>query len=236
MAGEGAPTASGMAAKEPGKQILLLLFLGLVVLGASFLTTNKRGLLFYETNGLAANKANKIPEHLLTGGSGKLIYLTGNPTRRGSNPRIARRNIPPQQSSPGPGTVIGPGPSGPPQNSPTGPGTLPPVGGGISNPIGGGDLPPPGLGAPGSFGLGPTPLTLIPVAGDGGGGGGGDPGDPGNPGNPGDGGSGGGGGDPIVPAIPEPSSWLMMIMAVFALGLMLRHQARLALRIEPAAA
>ena len=229
MAGESAPTASGMAAKEPGKQILLLLFLGLVVLGSSFLTTNKRGLLFYETEGFAANQANKIPEYLLTGG-GKLVYLTGTPTRRGSSQRVARRLIPPQQPGQGPGTVIGPGPTGPSQNTPTGPTALPPVGTGIGNPIGGGDLPPPGLGLPGNFGLGPTPLTLVPVQPDTGGGGGGGTGG-------GDGGTGGGGGgDPVVPAIPEPSSWLMMIMAVFALGLMLRHQSSITLRKDFATA
>lgn len=73
-------------------------------------------------------------------------------------------------------------------------------------PAGGGG----GLGDGGGGGLG-----------DGGGGGGGSPGG----GGP-DGGGGGGGVDPPVAAVPEPSTWLLMIVAFGLCGSMLRRQRR----------
>ena len=121
-----------------------------------------------------------------------------------------------------------------------GPGlTLPPVGGGGGfgpSPIGPVGAVPPNPVTPGPVTPGPgtpepgtpgTPGTGTPGTGTPGTGtpGTGNPGT-GNPGtgDPGTGGGGSDGGGPVTPAIPEPESWLLMIMGLFGLGFMMRRQ------------
>lgn len=101
-----------------------------------------------------------------------------------------------------------------------------PVGGGGGGPVGGGGGGPVGGGGGGGGG-GPV----------GGGGGGGTVGGGGGGGGPvGEGGGGfGGGGGPPVAAVPEPATWLMMIIAFGLCGSMLRRQRRLQAR-RPACA
>lgn len=214
MASNRATTSAELAAMQPRFHFWLIVILGAALAASAFFSTNDRGLLLYDRpSAFAVQKPAIAPELLLTGFGAGVLH--------GNELRGARRAIPPRGLPPAAemsaqedtGGILGGSSAGPPVSMftpPAGPLSEQPVRLQISPARNATAVSLPGVGD-GNFGS--TPLGLIatttPIV---------DLSD-GNPGN--------GGGipaDPIIPAIPEPASWLMMIMAVFALGLMLRRQ------------
>lgn len=217
MASNGETTTVELAARQPRFHFWLVVILGAALAASTFLSSNDRGLLLYDRPSAFAVQQPVIAQELFLTGFGSGVL-------RGSERRGARRAIPARGFPPSAGLStpenIGTNPGGSPPGQPVSAFT-PPTGlpGGQADPF----LTGPANSAPvlslpgaGSGTFGNTPLGLIttntPIV------------DP-NDGRPGD-----GGGipvDPVIPAIPEPDSWLMMIMAVFALGSMLRRQKNL---------
>ena len=195
---------AALAAKQPRFHFWLLTSLGVAVFATSFLSHDKRGLLYYdEPSALLAEDLNMMPQFASGGyGVGRGGGERGNPLRR----TISRRGA-------APGTALTsqtPGGAGGFAGEPTvAPATQnfgeAPVTTLTSGPSTSGTQ----LGLPGfsTGGFNPSPIVLVIV-----------PSEPGPGPGPGDGGS-----DPVIPAVPEPASWLMMIIAVFALGTAIRH-------------
>lgn len=217
------------AAYVVGSLLLLLLL-------ASFFENDRRGLLF--TNLPEAFAANEFDQ---SGQSYRITFGTLPGGDYGARRTIPRRpaGFVPAGSSDSPAGAVGvPGNALAPDDGVT----LPSFG--SSEQLGVGDVPPSFLGN--NPGFPPTGGTPPPVGipGNPGGENPGDPGtpptDPGgeNPGDPGTPPTDPGGenpgdpgtpptdpGDPPVPAVPEPASWLMMIIGVAVLGQILRRRA-----------
>ncbi|MEN7538042.1 hypothetical protein [Aurantiacibacter flavus] len=200
------------AARQPKFHFWLLSSLGFVVLASSFLSHDKRGLLFYdEPTALLAEDLTMMPE-FITGGFGN--RLVGDGSGRGERPNSLRRTIGPRGAAPGlAGDTAGqtaPGGAVAPAAAPAVPNFADATGPALASGPAAGGTP---LGLPGFFGdgggFGPTPIGFVPVPGSDGGGSGSS--------------SGGDTPGPVVPAIPEPASWLMMIIAVFTLGSAIRR-------------
>tara|TARA_A100001391_G_scaffold188957_2_gene159963 strand:- start:36335 stop:37015 length:681 start_codon:yes stop_codon:yes gene_type:complete len=206
---------TAFAARQPKFHFWLLSSLGVVVLASSFLSHDKRGLLYYdEPTALLAEDLALMPEYITGGFGGRLA--TG-PSVGGERPNSLRRTIPPRGAVPQAAGLTGDTPA---QAAPAGaaaPFGLPatqdltgPIGPALaSGPASGTSSG--GLPGFGSSGFAPTPIGFVPTTtSDGGSSSGGSS-------------SGGGTPDPVVPAVPEPASWLMMIIAVFTLGSAIRR-------------
>lgn len=112
------------------------------------------------------------------------------------------------------------------------PGNASPVGG-ASQPAQLAALDPSGAGLTGGPLAGSGPLSFGPGAPVTSAGAPGNPGTPGNPTTPG-GGTGGSNTAPITPVgpVPEPSTWAMMLIGFFGLGVLLRHARRQSVQLE----
>ena len=193
-----------------------------LLLVASFFENDRRGLLF--TNLPEAFAANEFDE---SGQSYRITFGT-----LPGNYFGARRSIPRR-----PGGVTASSLADTPTGSAVGvPGsgfapdeglTLPTFGSSEQSAVG--EVPPSFVGN-NPIGLPPTGGAVPPIAVPGNPGGE-TPGDPGTPSDPGTDNPGNPGGetpvDPPVPAVPEPASWLMMIIGVAVLGQILRRRADL---------
>ncbi|WP_137680686.1 hypothetical protein [Aurantiacibacter suaedae] len=224
MATSTTQSLSAFVARQPKFHFWLLSSLGVVVFASSFLSHDKRGLLYYdEPSALLADDLALMPEYV-TGGFGS--RLANGPYGGGERPAGFRRAIGPRDPgfagapSAAPGGAIAPAGTPVPASLAEGPGPAL-----ASGPATGGS--PLGLPAFGDGGFAPTPIGFVP-AGDGGSSGGSSSGGGGSTSGgtsstSGGSSSGGGTPDPVVPAVPEPASWLMMIIAVFTLGSAIRR-------------
>ena len=227
----GGQSLSTLVARQPKFHFWLMSSLGVVVLASSFLSHDKRGLLYYdEPTALLADDLAMMPEYI-TGGFG--VRLATGRDGLGDRPNRLLRTIAPRGTEPTAAGSAGGAPGA--GNAPSTPNFIAPTGPALaSGPAAGGSSP--GLPAFGSSGgFAPTPIGFVPTPADGsssssGGSSGGDGGTSGGGTSGGDGGStsggsssGGGTPGPVVPAVPEPASWLMMIIAVFTLGSAIRR-------------
>ena len=205
----GKQSLSALVAKQPKFHFWLLSSLGVVVFATSFLTHDKRGLLYYdEPSALLAGEMAMMPDYV-TGGFGGRLATGPYRERGGERPNSLRRTIAPRGAVPpaagltgSPAAPVGAtAPATPNLADTTGPALA-------SGPVGAGS---PGLPAFGSSGgFAPTPIGFVST--------------PTSSGGSSSGGSSSGGTPgPVVPAVPEPASWLMMIIAVFTLGSAIRR-------------
>lgn len=201
---------AALAAKQPKFHFWLLTSLGVVVFATSFLSHDKRGLLYYdEPTALLAQNLSMMPEYASGGyGVGRSGGERGRPLRRTIAPRggaAPAAGLTSQSPAGSAGGLAGEQPVAPASSNLA---DLPATTLASGPAAGGTRLGLPGFGT-GGFDSSPIGLVIVP--------GEVDPG-------PGDGGSSGGDTpDPVIPAVPEPASWLMMIIAVFALGTAIRR-------------
>ena len=212
----GRQSLSALLARQPKFHFWLLSSLGVVVLASSFLSHDKRGLLYYdEPTALLADDLAMMPDYITGGFGGRLA--TGR-DGLGERPNRLLRTIAPRGTEPSAAGAAGGAPAAPGGViAPSAPGFTGPVGPALASApgTGGSSAGLPAFGSSGGFA--PTPIGFVPAPTDGG--------TSGGDGGSTSGGSSSGGGTPgpVVPAVPEPASWLMMIIAVFTLGSAIRR-------------
>ena len=218
----GRQSLSALLARQPKFHFWLLSSLGVVVLASSFLSHDKRGLLYYDApTALLADDLAMMPDYITGGFGGRLA--TGR-DGLGERPNRLLRTIAPRGTEPSAAGAAGGAPAAPGGAiAPSAPGFTGPVGPALASApgTGGSSAGLPAFGSSGGFA--PTPIGFVPAPTDGGSSSGG--GTSGGDGGSTSGGSSSGGGTPgpVVPAVPEPASWLMMIIAVFTLGSAIRR-------------
>ncbi|RIV89774.1 hypothetical protein D2V17_05785, partial [Aurantiacibacter xanthus] len=100
MITSGKQSLSALVAKQPKFHFWLLSSLGVVVFATSFLTHDKRGLLYYdEPSALLAGEMAMMPDYV-TGGFGGRIATGPYRERGGERPNSLRRTIAPRGAVP----------------------------------------------------------------------------------------------------------------------------------------